>query len=84
MTLARKAAIRTATTRVIPLVDGHAVAIERFDRRARRRLHALSANVALKAAGARLGYPELAELLRRKGVPVGEVYVAQMLSLIHI
>lgn len=81
MTLARKAAIRTATTRAIALADGHAVAIERFDRSARRRLHALSANVALKAAGARLGYPELAELLRRKGVPVGDVYVAQMREL---
>ena len=34
MTLARKARIRTATTRPIRLVDGHAVAVERFDRRA--------------------------------------------------
>jgi serine/threonine-protein kinase HipA len=81
MTLARKADIRTATTRAIRLADGHAVAIERFDRSAGRRRHALSANVALKAAGARLGYPELAELLRRKGVAQGDSYVAQMREL---
>jgi serine/threonine-protein kinase HipA len=81
MTLARKADIRTATTRAIRLADGHAVAIERFDRSAGRRVHALSANVALKAAGARLGYPELAELLRRKGVAQGDVYITQMREL---
>lgn len=78
MTLARKARIRTATTRPIRLVDGHAVAIERFDRRDGRRLHALSANVALKAAGETLGYPELAQLLRRRGVVERDVQVAQM------
>lgn len=81
MTLARHADIRTATTRAIRLADGHAVAIERFDRSAARRVHALSANVALKAAGATLGYPELAQLLRRKGVVDGDVYVAQMREL---
>ncbi len=78
MTLARKAGIRTATTRPIRLVDGHAVAIERFDRRAGRRLHALSANVALKAAGETLGYPELAQLLRRRGVVEGDRQLADM------
>jgi serine/threonine-protein kinase HipA len=81
MTLARQAGIRTATTRAIRLADGHAVAIERFDRSVGRRIHALSANVALKAAGATLGYPELAQLLRRKGVVEGDVYVAQMREL---
>jgi len=81
MTLASKADIRSATTRAIRLADGHAVAVERFDRSAGRRLHALSANVALKAAGARLGYPELAELLRRRGIAQGDVYIAQMREL---
>lgn len=79
MTLARQAGIRTADTRAVRLVDGHAVAVKRFDRAADgRRLHALSANVALKGAGERLGYPELAQLLRRRGVVDGDVYEAQM------
>ncbi len=33
-----------------------------------RRLHCLSASVALRAAAERFGYPELAQLLRRRGV----------------
>jgi serine/threonine-protein kinase HipA len=73
MTLARSAEIRAAETMPIKLVDGHAVAIKRFDRAGRRRVHALSANVALKAAGEELGYPELAQLLRRRGVTEGGV-----------
>lgn len=68
MTLSRAAHIRAAETRPIKLVDGHAVAIKRFDRAGRRRIHALSANVALKAAAEELGYPDLAQLLRRRGV----------------
>ncbi len=44
-----------------------AVAVKRFDRVVGRRLHALSANVALKAAGSELSYPALAQLLRRRG-----------------
>jgi serine/threonine-protein kinase HipA len=69
MTLAARAAIQVAATRPVRLVDGHAIAIKRFDRTAggSRRLHALSAQVALRAAGEELGYPELAQLLRRKG-----------------
>lgn len=67
MTLSRVAGIRAAESRAIRLVDGHAVAIKRFDRAGRRRVHALSANVALKAAGEELGYRELAQLLRRRG-----------------
>ena len=79
MTLARQAGIRTAETCAVPLVDGHAVAVKRFDRTSGgQRVHALSANVALKAAGERLGYPELAQLLRRRGVVGGDVYAAQM------
>jgi serine/threonine-protein kinase HipA len=71
MTLARLANIRAAETMPIRLIDGHAVAIKRFDRAGRRRIHALSANVALKAAAEELGYPELAQLLRRRGVVDG-------------
>lgn len=81
MTLARKAGIRTAETRTIRLPDGHAVAIKRFDRAGGLRRHALSANVALKAAGEGIGYPELAQLLRRRGVVDGDVNVAQMREL---
>jgi len=68
MTLAAKAGIRVAQTKPIPLTVGHAVAIRRFDRLPSRRLHCLSACVALRAASERFGYPELAQLLRRRGV----------------
>ena len=81
MTLARQAQIRTAETRAIRLVDGHAVAVKRFDRAKARRIHALSANVALRAAGETLGYPELAQLLRRRGVVERDVNMAQMREL---
>jgi serine/threonine-protein kinase HipA len=70
MTLAAKADIRVAPTRPIRLVDGHAVAVLRFDRQGRganaRRLHAQSALVALRAEGSAPGYPELSQLLRRR------------------
>src|SRR5580700_5415498 len=78
MTLAQKAGIRTAQTMPVRLTHGHAVAISRFDRLGGLRLHSLSAGVALRAAGERLGYPELAQLLRRRGVTDGDAYVAQM------
>jgi serine/threonine-protein kinase HipA len=81
MTLAARAGIRVAETRAIRLVDGHAVAVRRFDRDGARRLHALTANVALKAAAESLGYPELAQLLRRRGVAAGGVNLAQMREL---
>ncbi len=54
-------------TRPIPFARGVALAIKRFDRSEGRRWHALSANVALKAAGVELSYPNLAQLLRRRG-----------------
>ncbi len=69
MTLAQRAGIEVCATRLIPLENGqngHAVAVRRFDRSAGQRLHALSAHVALRAAGLELGYPELALLLRRR------------------
>ncbi|MBD5801474.1 putative DNA-binding transcriptional regulator [Azoarcus sp. Aa7] len=67
MTLAAKAGVTVAETRPVSFGNGVAVAIRRFDREAGRRLHALSANVALKAAGVELSYPNLALLLRRRG-----------------
>lgn len=67
MTLAAQAGIQAAETRPVKLRGGAAVAVKRFDRRAGRRLHAISANVALKAAGAALSYPALAQFLRRRG-----------------
>jgi serine/threonine-protein kinase HipA len=81
MTLAAKARIRVAQTQPIRLVDGHAVAVRRFDRTRGGRRHALSANVALKAASESLGYPELAQLLRRRGVAEGDANLAQMREL---
>jgi serine/threonine-protein kinase HipA len=81
MTLAQKASIRVAETRPVRLIHGHAVAIKRFDRAGSRRLHTLSARVALQAAAEGFGYPELAQLLRRKGVVDGDLYVAHMREL---
>lgn len=85
LTLAARAQINVAQTRPIPLARGHALAVKRFDRSRGaggvRRLHALSAQVALKAAGADLGYPELAQLLRRRGVAASMRGRAQMAEL---
>jgi serine/threonine-protein kinase HipA len=78
MTLAAQAGIRVAQTRTVKVARGHAVAVKRFDRYAGMRMHALSANVALKAAGDDLGYPELAQLLRRRGVTAGGRHLEQM------
>ncbi len=73
MTLARLADISVAETRVIPLVGEHALAVRRFDRKGPIRIHCISAGTALRAqtvAGQELelGYPGLAQLLRRAGV----------------
>lgn len=65
MTLAAVCGIDVAPTRALKLSTGHAVAIRRFDRVGAFRLHAMSANVALRAAGEELGYPQLSQLLRR-------------------
>lgn len=81
MTLAAQAGIRVAPTRAVRLHQGHAVAVRRFDREAGLRRHALSANVALKAAGEALGYPELAQLLRRRGTASVGGFRAQMQEL---
>ena len=85
MTLAGRAHIGVAATQPIALARGHAVAVKRFDRTygmdGGRRRHALSANVALKAAGEGLGYPELAQLLRRRGVAESLLARTQMAEL---
>jgi serine/threonine-protein kinase HipA len=81
MTLAATARIRVAATKPIRLTHGHAVAIQRFDRRRGLRLHSLSAAVALRAAGERFGYPELAQLLRRRGVTTRDRHIGQMREL---
>lgn len=65
MALARSCGIDAALTRALPVGSGHAVAVRRFDRVGQTRLHAVSAHVALRAAGEELGYPQLAQLLRR-------------------
>jgi serine/threonine-protein kinase HipA len=85
LTLAARAGIRVAASRPIALKKGHALAVKRFDRMpgpgGLLRLHALSAHVALRAAGEEMGYPELAQLLRRRG-PVGSgISLAQMQEL---
>jgi serine/threonine-protein kinase HipA len=81
LTLAARADIAVARSQSIRLTDGHAVAVERFDRKGGERLHALSAKVALSAAGESYGYPELAQLLRRRGVVAGDRNAAQMREL---
>jgi serine/threonine-protein kinase HipA len=66
MTLAARAGIHVCETKALRLRNGHAVAVRRFDRGPGLRVHALSAHVALRAAGQPYGYPELALLLRRR------------------
>ena len=65
MTLARLCGVEVAQTQALPVGMGHAVAVRRFDRVGPNRLHAVSAQVALRAAGEAPGYPQLAQLLRR-------------------
>jgi serine/threonine-protein kinase HipA len=81
MTLAQKAEIRVAATMAVTLTHGHALAVKRFDRNRGLRVHCLSACAALRAGAERFGYPELAQLLRRKGVTEGDVYVGHMREL---
>jgi serine/threonine-protein kinase HipA len=81
MTLAAQAGITVAQTRPIQFARGVAIAIKRFDRAPGQRLHALSANVALKAAGSELSYPNLAQLLRRRGPTEDGVNRRQMREL---
>lgn len=73
MTMAARAGITVADTRVIPLAGANAIAVRRFDRAGRRRIHSICAGTAIRAATAsgaepELGYPELARILRRVGI----------------
>ena len=81
MTLAAQAGITVAQTRAIALRHGAALAVKRFDRVGTQRLHALSAHVALPAAGADLSYPSLAQLLRRRGITQDGLHRQQMREL---
>ncbi|WDM64899.1 type II toxin-antitoxin system HipA family toxin [Stenotrophomonas forensis] len=79
MTLASRAGITVAETKVIPLDGTNAVAIHRFDREMGKRIHSLSASTAIRAATTGvpdLGYPALALILRRKGVSRGNLHEA--------
>lgn len=88
LTLAQQAGIRVATSRAVALWpersdSRHAIAVQRFDREQldgqTRRRHALSADVVLRAAGLELGYPQLAQLLRRRAT--AETAAQQMAEL---
>jgi serine/threonine-protein kinase HipA len=73
MTLAKLCGITVADTQVVRLMGEHALAVRRFDRAGSMRIHCISAGTALRAqtvAGQEpeLGYPSLAQLLRRAGV----------------
>jgi serine/threonine-protein kinase HipA len=75
MTLAQQAGIRAAETRLVPLRGENAIAVRRFDRVGKQRIHSISAGTALRAGTAAgqepvFGYPALAQLLRRAGVAV--------------
>lgn len=74
MTLAAQAGLHVANTAVLPLPIRHgklrhALTIERFDRLGPYRVHCLSANTALRAAGLEQSYSNLATILLRLGHP---------------
>lgn len=86
MTLARLAGITVAETQVLSLVGEHALAVRRFDRNGLMRIHCISAGTALRAetvAGQEpeLGYPRLAQLLRRAGVAEDDLNLLDMQEL---
>jgi serine/threonine-protein kinase HipA len=77
MTLAKKAGIRVAETQPLQLEVAHAVLVRRFDRAGMLRIHCISAGTALRAAAPSgtdpaMGYPDLAQVLRRAGVAEGD------------
>ena len=71
MSLAKTAGIDVCETRAMAYQQlgrtRHAVAVRRFDREGDGRCHALSAHVALRAAGVAYSYAEMALWLRRCG-----------------
>ena len=84
MTLAARAGIVVAHTQPLPLATAtgqrplHAVAVQRFDRVGTQRRHALSADVALRAAGEPMAYAALAQILRRRGVAQHQTHTVHM------
>lgn len=86
MTLASLAGITVAQTQIVPLVGEHALAVRRYDRQGSLRIHCISAGTALRAetvAGQEpeMGYPSLAQLLRRAGVAEGGLNLRDMQEL---
>lgn len=86
MTLAKLADITVAETQVVPLVGEHALAVRRYDRKGARRIHCISAGTALRAETIEgqepeLGYPGLAQLLRRAGVAQDDLNLLDMQEL---
>jgi serine/threonine-protein kinase HipA len=86
LTLAAQAGITVAETRVLPLAGENALAVRRYDREGTLRIHCISAGTALRAqaiAGREpdLGYPALAQLLRRAGVADDGVNLLDMQEL---
>ena len=67
MRLAIQCGLDVAQTRALPVGRGHAVAVRRFDRSGDKRSHVISANTVLRANGLAMGYPELAQSMRRIG-----------------
>jgi serine/threonine-protein kinase HipA len=73
LTLAKLAGIRVIESQVVRLAGEHALAVRRYDRDGAGRIHCISAGTALRAQAIggeapELGYPSLAQLLRRAGV----------------
>jgi serine/threonine-protein kinase HipA len=88
MTLAARAGISVAETRLVALAGEHALAVRRYDRDGARRIHCISAGTALRAQTIdgdepELGYPALAQLLRRAGVAEGDANLDDMRELIR-
>jgi serine/threonine-protein kinase HipA len=86
MTLAKRAGITVAETRVVPLAGENALAVRRYDRDGPRRIHCISAGTALRASSPagqepELGYPTLAQLLRRAGVTEDDQNLRDMCEL---
>ena len=78
MTLAERAGITVAETKVVAIAGLHALLIRRFDREPGRRIHSISAGTAIRAAwpsgdSLQMGYPEVARLLRRVGITEANV-----------
>ncbi|MCA0186169.1 MAG: HipA domain-containing protein [Proteobacteria bacterium] len=79
MTLAGRAGISVAETRVIHLADANALAVRRFDRDQGRRIHSISAGTAIRASTPsgiepEMGYPGLARILRRVGITENDTH----------